>query len=190
LTLNTLVLSQPDERLEDLAYDIARAVWQLKDRLKRLARIRGFPTQLVEDHAGQSRTLRTIGDLTNHKKHGQYASKSCPVINIVEFDLRSNGPIEYWYSGASKESTVLVTRPEPIPFSIPVYSTTTAYRSGIHDPSTISEIGKANDLLRTALLEWVPILDQLQALHDSDSNPESVWLKQSLDSLTSDYWRQ
>jgi hypothetical protein len=160
--LGTLQL--PDERIFDLVYEHAKAVWHLKDRLNlygsAIGRSGGF-----DSYARRSPNLVICSDLANKKKHGGNDNRSGrnPRLGLVKFDTSASGRIELYYDGATREKELVVEIDAPIPFSVDV------------SESDGTIIGDAKEIIDSGIRHWLPMLYQLKLLSSSD--PESASLR-------------
>ncbi len=60
----------------------------------------------IKKHIDNSTQLQICGDLITEKKHAAREERSGlqPWLYITHFDTSANGPVEFWYAGAVKES--------------------------------------------------------------------------------------
>ena len=63
-------VSLPDERIEDAVFSAAKAIWHLKDRLRKWCKLQRVKDE-VEDYAKRCPDLLICADLANWKKHGE-----------------------------------------------------------------------------------------------------------------------
>lgn len=168
LKKQSLALCLPDEAITDKAYEFAKAVWHLKDRLKAWARLSGLSVD-VEGEAEKSHHLLICSDLANRKKHGQSKNRSkiAPKIGVVCFDTSKSGVFELYYGGATKKKGLLVSTRSPITFTVQLL-----------EKGAQSTSGDAIDIISRAFDEWLPIVRRLGVL--SDTNPESEYLREIL----------
>ena len=186
LRIGVKELTQPDERIEDAVFDLARAVWHLKDWLKRWAKLRGTATSMVEDHAESSVELLIAADLINTKKHGGVHNRSgmYPYISLVSYDTSNSGVVEFWYRGDLKETTLLVTEPNPIPFRVPIWQGDGSWHRLDDRQDDGKRIGDAAEVLMRGFVHWLPLMESLGVLDDYDRNPESSVLRVALAPLS------
>lgn len=157
-------ISLPDEPILDRVLEFAKAVWHLKDRLHQFARATNQQVEL-DAVANQSTNLLVVADLANRKKHGrsENRSKLDPHLDLVAFDTSRSGPIEFYYDGAMKEKELIVTNPVPIPFTVDILA---------QEGNTV--LGDARQIINNALLDWLPMVQQLGILSAYD--PETTAL--------------
>lgn len=192
LRIRTRKMTQPDERVEDAVYDLARAVWHFKDWLGHWARLNGSRWDVAENHAKGCRELSVAADLINTKKHGttskggvQNRSGLYPYINEVHFDTSTSGVIEVWYRGDLKETTLLVTDPNPIPFRVPIWQGDGSWhRLNDRQEDDGECIGDAAAVLMRGFIHWLPLIKSLGVLDDYERNPESSVLRVALGKLS------
>lgn len=165
--VKTLVL--PDERILDAVLSLAKSIWHLKDRLHQYVR-QHRTAEDIEAHAKACHALLVCADLANWKKHGRSANVSghSPCVTTVSFDTSQSGVIEFFYDGARKEKTLLVTNPVPIPFTVPVLT----WGSNV-------VLGDAVSMLAQAFEHWVPLVQRIGVLKDG-ANPECTDLARRL----------
>lgn len=160
--LNQLKL--PDEVIHDRVMEFAKAVWHLKDYLNQFAKA---TKQLVDLKriADQSPYLLIAADLANKKKHGRNNNRSQlhPHLDLVAFDTSKSGQIEFYYDGSMKEKELIVSNPVPIPFSVDIL---------IHDGNVV--LSDARDIINKALLDWLPVIQELGILSDDDSETKAL----------------
>lgn len=154
----------PDERISDMFFSAAKAIWHLKDRLHQWCRLTGVQID-VEGFAKQCPELLVCADLANWKKHGRHDNRSGhnPRLGLVKFDTSQSGAIELFHEGATKEKELLVSQPVPLHFSAPVLS-------GIGD----TEIGGAMTILLAAFDYWKPLITQIGALVNDDRESSAL----------------
>jgi len=161
-------LSVPDERIQDQVLEFAKAVWQLKDRLRQWAKAVGARSD-VEVTAKKNTSLLVCSDLANLKKHGRCENRSGlnPHLGTVRFDTSESGMVEFFYDGATKEKELIVSRPVPIPFRVDVKT---------HDGSDV--LGDAVEIIADAFKAWLPVIEELGVLSADD--PETRRLRELL----------
>lgn len=157
-----------DERIIDRAFEFAKSVWQLKDRLKMWVNAQGAGPN-IEEIASKSRHLLICADLANWKKHGANKNRSGlnPRIANVIFDTSRNGAVELYMDGATKHQELLVAKDVPIRFTVEVKGGEEAL-----------QLGDATKLIWQAFQDWLPVIEATGVL--SDTNPESAYLQQLL----------
>lgn len=157
-------LKLPDEPIHDRVLEFAKAVWHLKDRLHQFAKATNQRADL-KGIADQSTNLLVVADLANKKKHGRNENRSQlnPHLDLVAFDTSNSGPIEFYYDGAMKDKELIVTTPVPIPFTVDLL---------IHDGNAV--LGDARDIINKALLDWLPVIQQLGILSADDSETKAL----------------
>ncbi len=162
------VFTAPDERIHDAVLEFSKAVWHLKDRLIRFARIRGSSINF-EEIAQQSNELLVASDLSNQKKHGGNDNRSGldPYLSEVSFDTSNSGMVEIYYDGAIKEKGLIVSNPVPIPFSIDILAN-----------NGDQNLGDARIVLNSAFGHWLPTIRSLGVIAGDD--PEERVLRESL----------
>jgi hypothetical protein len=174
LKIRVKSLSLPDERLQGRYYELAQAIWHLKDRLKKFCR-RSMTDFDIEGHAKQCSELLICADLANFKKHGDFKkhgegrtrSDHNPRLTIIEFDTSKNGIVELHYNGATKEKELWVERAVPIPFRAPIVDS---------NDKVIFE--NLFPILVKALNHWKNPIQELGVL--DSSNPECEILNRAL----------
>jgi hypothetical protein len=167
-----LSLGLPDERIHDAAYELAKSIWQLKDRLRKwvVAANRPETEEEVEDYAARSTEMLVVADLANWKKHGELGKYRCgdrPRIDIIEFNLSNSGKVECYSHGGSKQRALFVERNAPIGFTIPIVFDRP-------DPLTLDGM----QVFSAAIDHWKPFIHQVQVLQLNDG--ESIYLRDLL----------
>lgn len=162
------VLELPDERIIDGVFELAKSVWQLKDRLKLWVKAQGLSTN-IEAEANKSQHLLICADMANWKKHGANKNRSglAPRITTVVFDTSQSGKLELYYDGATKQKELLVTTTSPIPFRVEVVGN-----------NGTTQLGDAVDLIDAAFMDWLPVIQTVGVLSGKDR--ESEHLRQTL----------
>lgn len=157
-------LKLPDEPIHDRILGFAKAVWHLKDRLHQFAKATKQAIDL-DAIADQSANLLVTADLANKKKHGrnENRSKLDPRLDLVAFDTGEVGSIEFYYDGAMKDKELIVTNPVPIPFAVDVL---------IQDGNAV--LGDAREIINNALLDWLPVIQQLGILSGDDAETNAL----------------
>lgn len=145
----TGVLSIPDERISDLYFNFAMAVWHLKDRLRHYSQAAEVSIDIQATEVG-SRDLLICADLSNWKKHGAHGDRSAlrPYLSEVRFDLSKSGGIELYYDGVMKKKGLIVSNLQPIPFHIDVLT-----------GEGRSIVGNAREIINTAFCAWIPLIE-------------------------------
>jgi len=163
----------PEERLQDLVYDFARAVWHFRDWLLRWQKVTKAQIDPFK-HAKQCEELLIAGDLINKKKHGENRnqSKRDPWLSLVYFDISKSGVVEFWYNGVFKQGILFVTNLNAIHYWINIYE---GDGSGLPGDESVQEnltlIGDAADVLLRGFLHWIPLLRKSRVLVPGE--PES-----------------
>lgn len=125
LRVRVKILDVPEDRTLARGYELAKAIWHLKDWIKTCAPLFGHAPQEVEAHAAALPEMLVCADLANFKKHGgPLKSPRCdwePRLGPeVVFDLSKSGLIEMYYDGARKRTALYVSESQPIPTYLPV----------------------------------------------------------------------
>jgi hypothetical protein len=167
LRCNAASLTLPDERITDEVLHLAKSLWHLKDRLHQWVKATDMGADVDAWWQG-STELRIAADLANQKKHGRHQNQSqlSPYLSEVTFDTSQCGMLELFYDGSMKDKELLVSLPNPIPFSIRVL----AGGSGA--------IGDVVAILDAAFRHWLPLIQRCGILAGAD--PESAKLKETL----------
>lgn len=184
LCLPELVI--PEERIEDLVYDLARSIWQMADYIRAYSRKTNRQPQIKATLAN-SIDLLIAGDLTNHKKHIKFGTLSGtrPTVDRVCFDTSNSGTVELFYDGAAKRAAILTSHPSPINFRVPIMR-------AVDGPMAIDseawrdmeELGSSAKIMANALLAWRDTFSEIGLFDDCDSNPETKWICDQLDSIS------
>jgi hypothetical protein len=179
LRMGVKQLVRPDERLDDFVYGFAGSLWHLKDRLRQWCAAAGRPDRIEEDANG-SADLLVCADLVNRKKHGKNDNRSGldPWVGPPILDTSQSGVVEFLYDGAWKETTLVVSEPNPIPYRIDILRNAGERRE--QEASLDSEalrIGSSSEIFLRALVHWCPLIDNLEVLQDDS---ESAALRREL----------
>ena len=161
-------LSLPDERIQGAVWEFAEHVWHLKDRVHQWVKATGDNTD-VEAFVKTSQRLLICADLATKKKHGRSENRSrlSPQLGNVNFDTSKSGPIEFFYSGPSKDKELLVANPVPIPFTVGLV---------VHDGT--ASLGDAVEIIHQAFTDWLPLIKKLGILSGDDN--ETKLLREQL----------
>jgi hypothetical protein len=136
---------------------LAGSVWHLRDKIARwLSAVNKKCVPSLGDLANDNIALRICGDLIDSKKHGAGCNKSgfAPTVGAVA--LKLSGTVGMKYDGAIAVDEILVTRPDPIEYTVEIVS---------HDGKT----GDALELIRKAMSPWCEVLKKAEFLESRDS---------------------
>ena len=92
--------------------------------------------------------------------------------------------VEFWYRGDLKETTLLVTEPNPIPFRVPIWQGDGSWHRLDDRQDDGKCIGNAADVLMRGFVHWLPLIETLGVLDDYERNPESSVLREALAPLS------
>lgn len=173
----------PEERLQDLVYDFARAVWHFRDWLLRWQKVTNAQIEPLK-HAKQCDDLLIAGDLINKKKHGENKniSQRDPWLGLVHFDISKSGVVEFWYNGVSKQGILFVTNQNAIHYWINIYA---GDGSGLPGDESSQEnltlIGDASDVLLRGFLHWIPLVRKSRVLVPGEPESDGLieWLREA-----------
>lgn len=159
-----------DETIQGKVYELAKAVWHLKDRINQWHRFQSIKLD-VNHTTNNCKELLICSDLANHKKHGRNPNKSGlnPYVGLVNFDLSNNGNTEIYYDGAAKQKEVLVEFNAPVPYTINLNKL---------DDDTI--IDSATTVIMTGFKQWIPILNRI---FKNAQDRESIYVKSQINEL-------
>ncbi len=153
------------EAIQEEVITLAGMVWHLKDRIKRwmAASCLGCsPT--VEELADACMPLKVCGDLIDSKKHGGGSNGSGYSPKVSGISLPTNGLLAIRYDGGLKAGEFLVTKPDPMPYTIEIVSGDGKFT-----------FGPAVDVICKAFEQWRVLIENLDLLGGSDG--ESVQLR-------------
>lgn len=177
-------ITYPDERIEDMVYDLARCIWHLNDWTKQWKLV----TDVAVSHE-QCASVATVPgwrevliarDLITKKKHARIKrlKSGCdPWLDLVQLDVSKGKPVEIWYSDATRQLSVMLTERVEVPFSIDICKgdgSGDLYQRPDRDEPVV--IGNAANVLMKGLYFWFNWVVAAGLL--SDDRPENHSLLQ------------
>lgn len=104
-----------------------------------------------------------------------------PWLSVTHFDTSKSGMVEFWYDGAVKEATLLVSCASPVRFHVDIYrgDDPAIPRDQPYDES--AKIGNAVDIIFSGFQDWLPLIRDVGFLESDE--PESNALAQILKPL-------